>query len=162
MNAIGKFSLSLMFAAGSLSLGLSTAHAAEFTVASFSGTYAHKAVIGANAATALGICTADGLGNFSCPAMVRNRPNPDPAATVRRVDRISITGTITLNPDGSGSLSETITDSAGVSTAVTSNIIVTSAEDPDGESLTILDVYAAQQEVAGGALLTSTFERLPD
>ena len=147
--------------AGAVVLYSGTVHAADFTNASFIGSYAHTAAVGTNVAV-VGICSADGAGNFSCPTMKRNRPGTE---TERTLDTLSIVGTYALNADGSGSLSETLTFADGNTAQVNSDIVVTSAVTSEDGTPIATSIDAVQQEPpagSGGALLTSSFFRLPD
>ena len=146
--------------AGAIVLYGGAVHAADFSnAASFSGSYAHTAAVGTDVAV-VGICTADGAGNFSCPEMKRNRPGTE---TERTLDTLSIVGTYAFNADGSGSLSETLTFADGNTAQVNSDLVVTSAVTSEDGTPIIVSIDAVQREpVPGGALLTSSFFRLPD
>ena len=159
MFACQRLTQVIIAIAGTVFLCGGAVQAADFSNASFEGSYSHTAAVGDDVAVR-GICTADGAGNFSCPSMTRNRPGSE---TERTIDTLSIVGTYVVNTDGSGSLSETLTFADGVTAQRNSDIVVTSAVTSEDGTPLATSIDAVQREpVAAGALLTSSFFRLPD
>ena len=148
-------------------LGVSAAQADDthcYTLASLKGTYAVVGTYGANVALALAVRHFDGNGNLTGTFTVNE---PDPASTTggRKIVTGTQVGTYTVNCDGTGVITRTLTTSTGVVTTQNDDFVITQAAVRE-ESLLATALEDAQRTpsaiVAGGIFLTRTYTRRPD
>jgi|GraSoiStandDraft_57_1057295.scaffolds.fasta_scaffold280495_2 hypothetical protein len=136
-------------------------HHLGYTVQSLRGNYAAIATYGGNAARALGVQVFDGAGNLKGSAIV-NQPGPD---GTRSVVSISFTGTYTVNGDGTGVMSLTITLPNGTTADATEDFVITKAKLRD-RVLIATEVIDAQEQpstvIPGGVFVTHTYTRRPE
>jgi hypothetical protein len=140
-----------------------------FTLDSLEGNYAVIATYGANVALALALRHFDGKGNLT-GTFVLNEPTPGSTTGARTIVTGTQVGTYTVNCDGTGVITRTVTASNGVVATQTDNFIITkakteySASGPDRVVATAL--VDAQQTpsaiVPGGIFLVRSYTRLPD
>lgn len=161
-------SMMLWLAVGILGAGLTAARADDthcYNVASLKGTYAVIGTYGANVALALAVRHFDGQGNLSGTFTVNE---PDPASTTggRKIVTGTQIGTYTVNCDGSGVFTRTLTTSTGVVTVQHDDFVITQAKMGDDGQLVATALVDAQQTpsaiVAGGIFLTRSYTRRPD
>lgn len=126
--------------------------------------FANDSVIGAYAVkietkfireVGIGICTADGLPNATglatlrCPNLIINQRDDDQG---REVVMATLTGSYTINPDGTGTMSVVLQESGGaprftLNTNV--DLLVTQSRTPTGNAVRdALAIYGAQVEGA--------------
>ena len=99
-------------------ISASTAKAEDpqcYTVASLQGTYASVATYSANVALALGVRHFDGHGNLT-GTFTLNAPDLTSATGARKIITGTQVGTYTVNCDGTGVETRTLTSSTGVVT----------------------------------------------
>lgn len=159
----------LWLALGTLGVGVSAARADDgthcYTLASIRGTYAVIGTYGANVAIALGIRHYDGQGNLSGTFTINE---PDPASTTggRKIVTGTNVGTYTVNCDGTGVVSRTVTSSTGVVAVQHDDFVITQAKVQDDGQLLATGVADAQRVpsaiVAGGIFLIRSYTRRPD
>ena len=150
-------------------LGMSAAKAEDgprcYTLASLHGTYATVATYGANVARALGVRHFDGNGNTSGTFTINE---PDLASTTggRKIVTGTNVGTYTVNCDGTGVITRTVTSSTGVTTTQTDDFVITQARVQDDGVLlaTALEdaVRSPSAIVPGGIFFTRSYTRRPD
>ena len=131
-----------------------------YTLASFRGNFGVTATYGANIAAALGTQTFDGHGNLKGSAIV-NQPAANGA---RIVVNISFTGTYTVNRDGTGVMSLTITLPNGTTANATEDFVVTKGKLRQGMPIATEIVDAQEQPstvIPGGVFVTHTYTRRP-
>ena len=104
-----------------------------YTWASFHGDYAVVGTGGANAAGLLGTIRADGLGTVSGSALANL-----PGSSARTLVNITYSGTYTINPDGTGVITVTVTLPSGRTAAGDLDVLITLAKDLHGEKLATL------------------------
>ncbi|MGO9438280.1 MAG: hypothetical protein ACLPH3_07530 [Terracidiphilus sp.] len=161
-----KLSLAAAALASVLLFGTSTATAEDstqcFDLASLQGDYAILGTYGANVALALGKRYFDGKGNLTGTFLV-NEPTPDSTTGARTLVTGTQAGTYTVNCDGTGVVTRTLT----VGTTVTPQIddfVITAAIVRHGH-LIATRINDAQETpsaiVAGGIFLTRVYTRLP-
>ena len=151
-----------------LGLGASVASADEthcYTLASLKGTYALLGTYGANVALALGLRNFDGNGNLTGTFTVNE---PDPASTTggRKIVTGTQVGTYTVNCNGTGVITRTLTSSTGVVTTQKDDFLITKAKMTDDDQLLATALEDAQRTpsaiVAGGIFLIRSYTRRPD
>lgn len=148
-------------------LSVSTAHAQHpdcYTLASLKGNYAIVGTYGANVALALGERYFDGNGNLTGTFLV-NSPTAGSTTGARTIITGTQLGTYTVNCDGTGVVTRTLTASNGVVSQQMDDFIITKAKVREGEflALAIIDVQRTPSTlVAGGIFLTRSYTRLPD
>ena len=147
--------------------GLS-AHAGEmhcYTEASLKGKFAVVGNYGAHVAEALALRQFDGQGNLTGTFTLNE---PDPASTTggRKIVTGTQVGTYTINCDGTGVFTRTLTTSTGIVTTQNDNFIVTKAVQLWNGQLFATALEDMQQTasaiVPGGVFLTRSYTRLPD
>jgi hypothetical protein len=135
-----------------------------FTLESLKGYYGVVATYGANVALATGERHFDGAGNFTGVYLL-NAPVAGSATGARVVSTGTQKGTYTINCDGSGVITRTLTSSTGTVVQQTDNFQITKAVTLDG-TLLATGVQDEQQTpsalVAGGLFVIRTYNRLPD
>ena len=162
-----KLSLASVALAPVLLFGTSAATAQDsthcFDLASLQGDYAILGTYGANVALALGKRYFDGKGNLTGTFLV-NEPTPGSTTGARTLVSGTQAGTYTVNCDGTGVVTRTLT----VGTTVTPQIddfVITAAIVRDGHKIATR-INDAQETpsaiVAGGIFLTRVYTRLPD
>jgi hypothetical protein len=101
--------------------GAGIASASGFTV---QGSYAVHAIIGSYVGSSIGVYTVDSNGGLSGYALL-NLPAADGQS--RSVVRVNITGTVTVNPDGTGQANYTAPLPNGSIAAITEDFVITKA-----------------------------------
>lgn len=148
--------------------GISGAKAEEahcYTVASLTGVYATIGFYGAHAAEALGVRHFDGQGNLT-GTFTLNEPTAGSTTGARTIVTGTQVGTYTVNCDGTGVITRTLTASNGVVTQQMDDFVITKAvKQEDGQLIAtaLEDVQRTPSAiVAGGIFLTRTYTRRPD
>lgn len=136
-----------------------------YTLASLKGTYAVVGTYGANVAIALAVRHFDGQGNLSGTFTV-NEPDPASSTGGRKIVTGTQSGTYTVNCDGTGVFTRTLTTSTGVVTVQYDDFVITQAKKSDDDQLLATALADAQRTpstiVAGGIFLTRVYSRRPD
>jgi hypothetical protein len=140
-----------------------------FTLDSLDGNYAVIGTYGANVALALATRHFDGNGNLT-GNFILNEPTPGSTTGARTLVTGTQVGTYTVNCDGTGVITRTLTASTGLVTTQMDNFIITKAKIKHSRSgkdrLIATAIVDAQQTpsaiVAGGIFLTRSYTRLPD
>jgi hypothetical protein len=153
------------------SLVVSTADAQQpgcYTVASLNGQYAITGTYGANVAIALAMRYFDGNGNLTGTFVV-NEPTPGSSTGARTIVTGTQVGTYTVNCDGTGVITRTVTASNGVTAIQMDDFIITGATatyisyNPVLLATALADATRVPSAIVpGGVLLTRTYTRLPD
>jgi hypothetical protein len=125
-------------------------YAQEFTNESFQGNYAFSSSSGGRAVV-FGVNFADGNGNASGPAVQR--------VGGRRYE-VNLEGTYTVNADGTGIMTGTISDEAGTSPEQTLDFVIMQAEVVNGVKLAT-EIFVVQR-LPLGPPPAFTYKRLPD
>lgn len=148
--------------------GMSAASADEthcYTVASLKGTYAAIATYGANVALALAVRHFDGQGNLT-GTFTLNAPDPTSTTGARKISTGTQAGTYTVNCDGTGVETRTVTSSTGVIVTQLDDFVITEAtrQEEGGFLATALEdaVRTPSALVPGGVFLFRHFTRRPD
>ena len=113
----------------------------KYTLASLCGDYGAVVTYGANIAAGFGHEQYDGRGNATGSALA-NQPGPDGARTIAK---FGITGTYTVNKDGSGVRNLTIALPGGGTSNVTEDFVITKAKVIDGIAIAT-EIADAQRE----------------
>ena len=140
-----------------------------FTLDSLDGNYAVIGTYGANVALALATRHFDGNGNLT-GNFILNEPTPGSTTGARTLVTGTQVGTYTVNCDGTGVITRTLTASTGLVITQMDNFIITKAKIKHSRSgkdrLIATAIVDAQQTpsaiVAGGIFLTRSYTRLPD
>lgn len=136
-----------------------------FTAASLHGTYAVVATYGANVAIALGVRHFDGQGNLT-GTFVLNAPVVGSATGARTIITGTQLGTYSVNCDGTGTITRTITSSTGVVTVQTDNLLITKSSEGSHDSPLAIALEDMQQTpsalVAGGLFVSRSYTRQSD
>lgn len=103
----------------------------KYTLASFCGDFGIVGSYSGGIARALGTQTVDGHGNLTGSAII-NEPGPN---GTRSITSIGLSGTYTVNPDGTGSMALTITVQGGATVNVTEDFVITKTKVIDGTVL---------------------------
>jgi hypothetical protein len=150
------------------SLGASVARADAtrcYNNASLKGTYAVVATYGANVALALAIRHFDGHGNLT-GTFTLNAPDPASTTGGRKISTGTQVGTYTVNCDGTGVETRTLTSSTGVVTTQTDDFVITEAKEKDDGGLLATAFEDAQTTpsaiVPGGVFVFRHVTRRPD
>jgi hypothetical protein len=125
--------------------------AKHYTNYCFRGRYGFSVIYGANAAIGLGIADADGNGNFTAKQATNIGGN---------VLHLSIVGTYSLNPDGTGTASVIITNPDGTRQPGNFYYVVLKAVKADSGLLAV-DLQGMTIEPLNGALGLSHFKSIP-
>jgi len=148
--------------------GISAASADEthcYTVASLKGTYTSIATYGANVALALGVRHFDGQGNLT-GTFTLNAPDPTSTTGARKISTGTQAGTYTVNCDGTGVETRTLTSSTGVTTMQMDDFVISQAirQEDGGFLATALEdaVRTPSALVPGGVFVFRHFTRRPD
>jgi hypothetical protein len=100
----------------------------QYSLASICGDYAAIATYGANIARALGTESFDGKGNLTGSA-IANQPGPN---STRSLSSIGISGSYSMNADGTGKMVLGIALPDGTSANVTEDFVITKTKLIDG------------------------------
>ncbi len=151
----------------SLGFGMPAAKADEthcYTLASLKGTYAAVGTYGANVALAFGVRHFDGEGNLA-GTFTLNEPTPGSTTGGRTIITGTQMGTYTVNCDGTGVFTRTLTTSNGITATQMDDFVITKATMRDGK-LIATALQDAQRTpsaiVAGGIFLIRSYTRRPD
>jgi hypothetical protein len=151
-----------------LGFGMSAANADEthcYTLASLKGTYAAIATYGANVALALAVRHFDGQGNLT-GTFTLNAPDLTSTTGARKIITGTQLGTYTVNCDGTGVETRTVTSSTGVTVTQLDDFVITEAirQEDSGFLATALEdaVRTPSALVPGGLFLFRHFTRRPD
>lgn len=148
-------------------LGMSAAQADDtdcYTNASIKGNYAIVATYSANVALALGVRHFDGEGNLT-GTFTLNAPVVGSPTGARTIITGTQKGTYTVNCDGTGTITRTLTSSTGVVTTQTDNFLITKATERDGHLLAtgLEDMQQTPSAlVPGGLFVIRSYTRRPD
>jgi hypothetical protein len=135
-----------------------------YTLASLEGTYAVLGTYGANVALALGVRHFDGRGNLT-GTFVLNEPTPGSTTGARTIVTGNQVGTYTVNCDGTGVITRTVTTSNGITATQMDDFVITKATIRDGQLIAtaLQDVQRTPSAiVAGGIFLIRSYTRRPD
>jgi len=135
-----------------------------YTVASLKGTYAVIGTYGANVAIAFGVRHFDGNGNLIA-TFTLNEPTPGSTTGGRTIVTGTQVGTYTVNCDGTGVFTRTLTASTGIVTMQTDDFLITKATRRDHHLLATALEDAQRTPsaiVAGGIFLIRSYTRRPD
>ncbi len=151
-----------------LGLGISAAQADEthcYTEASLTGTYDVVATYGANVAIAFGVRKLDGKGNLT-GTFTLNAPDTTSATGARKIITGTQVGTYTVNCNGTGVITRTLTSSTGVVTVQLDDFLITQARVLDDGQLLAMGLEDAQRTpsalVPGGLFVIRSYTRRPD
>jgi len=135
-----------------------------YTLASLKGNYGGVGTYGANVAKAFGVRTYDGNGNLS-GTFVLNEPTAGSTTGARTIVTGTQAGTYTVNCNGTGQFTRTLSTSNGITATQVDDFVITGAIVLNGV-LVATTIEDAQQVpsaiVAGGIFLTRVSNRLPD
>jgi hypothetical protein len=140
-----------------------------FTLDSLEGSYAVVGHYGANLAISLGTRVFDGNGGVNGTSLV-NEPTPGSTTGARTIVTAMQVGTYTVNCDGTGVITRTLTASNGVITNQTDDFVITGAlvehsrsgEGKERVATSLVDAQTTPSAiVAGGIFLTRSYTRLP-
>jgi hypothetical protein len=149
-------------------LGVSAANAQGtqrcYTVASLHGNYGVVATYGANVAVALGTRSYDGNGNVT-GTFILNAPTTGSTTGARTIITGTQVGTYTVNCDGTGKITRTLTGSNGITTMQVDDFKITGAFAQSG--VLLANSFTDAQEtpaalIPGGLFVTRVQTRLPD
>lgn len=150
-----------------IALGMSAAKADDskcYTEASVRGTYAVVATYGANLALALALRQYDGRGNLT-GTFTLNEPTPGSPTGARTIVTGKQVGTYTVNCNGTGVFTRTVTASNGVVATQMDDFLITKAIVKEGQLIAteLEDMQRTPSAiVAGGVFLIRHYTRLPD
>ena len=160
LNANRKLLASLaLLIVGALSVRSARANDADqevYNLASFHGDYAVVGAGGSNVAALLGTLTADGHGGVSGSALA-NLPGP----TARTLVQITYSGTYSVNPDGTGLMTLTVTLPSGRTAAGTLDLLITESRNTRDQSIAI-KISGMQRELVSslsGGLVVYKFTK---
>ena len=135
-----------------------------YTVASVHGTYAFIGTYDSHVAISLGLRHFDGNGNMTGTSII-NEPTPGSTTGARTILTTTQVGTYTINCDGTGVITRTITVSNGVVVTQIDDLLITAAV-VKHDHLLATAMSDAQRVpsavVPGGVLLTRSYTRRPD
>jgi hypothetical protein len=161
---------SLLVPAALVSFGLLGTSAAKaddaqcYTVASLKGTYGVVATYSANVALALAVRHFDGEGNLT-GAFTLNAPVVGSTTGARTIITGTQVGTYSVNCNGTGIFTRTLTSSTGVVTTQTDDFVITKASERDGRLLATALEDAQRTPsalVPGGLFVFRSYTRRPD
>jgi hypothetical protein len=155
--------------------GVSAANAqdpgCQYNLASLQGSYAVIVNYGANVALGLRIESLDGKGNLTSTGVL-NQPTPGSTTGERTVGTVLSTGTYTVNCDGTGVITRTVTRPDGTKAFAVDDFVITraiasrSGRDwplPRTIATTIVDAQRTPSVIlSGGVFVTRVHTRLPD
>lgn len=132
-----------------------------YSLASLNGSYAIVGTYAGLVASNLGVVTFDGRGTLKGSAIV-NQPNPDGS---RNIVNVGLTGTYTVNNDGTGTILFTVARPDGSTANVTEDFVITRAESQHG-ILIATSIFDAQEQpsviISGNIYVTHAYTRRPD
>jgi len=138
----------------------------EFGLASLHGQYALVGTYGDHIAESFGERYFDGNGNLTGTFLV-NEPTAGSTTGARTIVTGTQKGTYTVNCNGTGVFTRTLTSSTGVITTQTDDFIITAGKHlpQEGDLILVATDLADAQEtpsaiVAGGAFLTRVYTRV--
>ena len=141
--------------------------ACPYSLASLQGNYAIVATYGSNFAEALGSEHLDGNGIMTRTSLI-NEPTPGSTTGARTIVTTTQTGTYTVNCNGTGQFSRTVTAN-GVTTHGVDDFIITAAVRAfNGSDFVLLATGIADIQqgpssiVPGGIFVTRVHTRLPN
>ena len=133
----------------------------DYSLASLNGNYAFVGEYAAHVAANLGVVTFDGLGTAKGSVTV-NQPGPNGSRTIVKVN---LAGTYSVESDGTGTISFTVTFADGHTSDVTEDFVITTAEPREG-TLLATSIFEAQEQpsvvITGAVFVTHTYTRRPD
>jgi len=135
-----------------------------YTVASLQGTYGAVATYSANVALALATRHFDGEGNLT-GTFTLNAPVLGSTAGARTIITGTQVGTYSVNCNGTGVFTRTLTSSTGVVTTQTDDFVITKATERDGRLLATALEDAQRTPsalVPGGLFVFRNYTRRPD
>jgi len=135
-----------------------------YTLASLKGTYAVVATYSANVALAIATRHFDGEGNLTGTFTV-NAPVVGSTTGARTIITGTQVGTYSVNCNGTGIFTRTLTSSTGVVTTQTDDFIITRAIERDGQLLAMALEDAQRTPsalVPGGLFVIRSYTRRPD
>jgi len=136
-----------------------------YTAASLKGTYAAVATYGANVAIALSVRHFDGHGNLT-GTFTLNAPDLTSTTGARKIITGTQVGTYTINCDGTGVETRTLTSSTGVVTTQMDDFLITQAvrhEDGGFLATALQDMVRVPSAlVPGGLFVFRSYTRRPD
>jgi hypothetical protein len=152
-------------------LGVSAANAqttaCSYSLASLQGNYAIVANYGSNLAAALGSEYLDGNGIMTRTSLI-NEPTPGSTTGARTIVTTTQTGTYTVNCNGTGQFSRTVTANGVTTTGVDDFIITAAVRVFNGSSFVLIATGIADIQqgpstiVPGGIFLIRSHTRLPN
>ena len=166
-NKKGLFVLALLGSFGLLGVSAAKADGGSqcYTLASLKGTYAVVTTYSANVALALAIRHFDGEGNLT-GTFTLNAPVVGSPTGERKISTGTQVGTYSVNCNGTGTFTRTLTSSTGVVTTQTDDFIITKAtEREDGPPLATALEDAQRTPsalVPGGLFVFRSYTRRPD
>ena len=135
--------------------------AREYSQASLSGTYSFVGTYAANIAANFGVVTFDGTGSAK-GAVTVNQPGP---AGSRTIVKVTLSGTYTVQSDGTGTIQFTVTLPSGTTSDVSEDFVITSAENRKG-TLLATTIFEAQEQpsviISGDVFVVHNYIRRPD
>jgi hypothetical protein len=167
MKHTARFRSKLLFGmlalAGAALPGTGILRASDFKI---QGTYAVHATIGPNVGTSMGIFNVDNSGAINGYAIL-NLPSPDGKS--RMVVRVNVTGSVTVNPDGTGQAKYGGPLPNGIPASfVTEDFVITRAERQVGwpPIKLAMEIFSQRQEAStllgNGYEVSVVWTRLPD
>ena len=157
--------IALLFT-GFLSVSAANAQGTQrcYTVASLHGHYGVVATYGANVAIALGTRSYDGNGGVT-GTFILNGPTTGSTTGARTIVTGTQVGTYTVNCDGTGKITRTLTASNGIITMQVDDFKITGAFVQSG--VLLANSFTDAQEtpaalIPGGLFVTRVQSRLPD
>jgi len=149
-------------------LHVSRAHAEEthcYSEASLQGTYGVVTTYGANVALALALRKFDGKGNLT-GTFTLNAPDTTSTTGARKIITGTQIGTYTVNCDGTGLITRTVTSSTGVVTTQLDDFVITQAKVLENGVLLATGLEDATRVpsalVPGGLFVVRSYTRRPD
>jgi hypothetical protein len=132
-----------------------------YSLASLKGNYAFVGTYAANVGANLGVITFDGLSAAKGWVPV-NEPGPNGS---RKMVKVTLTGTYSVQSDGTGTISFTVTFADGHTSEVSEDFVITKAESHGG-TLVRTSIFEAQEQpsvvISGDVFVTHTYTRRPD
>ena len=132
-----------------------------YSLASLSGNYAFVGTYAMNVAANLGVISFDGNGGAKGSVLV-NQPGPNGSRTIVKV---TITGTYSVQSDGTGTVQFTVIFADGHTSDVTEDFVITKAK-VRGRTLLATSIFEAQEQpsvvISGDVFVTHVYTRRPD
>lgn len=133
----------------------------EYSQASLSGNYAFVGTYAANIAANFGVVTFDGMGSAK-GAVTVNQPGP---AGSRTIVKVTLSGTYTVQSDGTGTIQFTVSLPSGTTSDVTEDFVITRAKNRNG-TLLATSIFEAQEQpsviISGDVFVVHNYTRRPD